>query len=291
MSISSAEPTVSVVVGSNGAPGSVERCLSALRDELAGVEVIVCEPSASPDEVRAAFPFATWHERPGALVPVLWRDGIEQANGELVALTISPMVPEPGWIESLRSAMASADAVGGAIEPASGLRVADFAEYLARYSRDILPFPPEESLDLPGDNAGYRRSRLQEVAASWQDGFWEPDVHAALDARGARLVRDPGVVVAMGRSAGASAFMRQRLVHGRANGRSRGAGSSRASNAIRVLLAPIVPLVLVARATRETFSRRRLRLRLLVALPYLVAYDVAWAAGEALGHLDRLRGR
>jgi hypothetical protein len=28
-----------------------------------------------------------------------------------------------------------------------------------------------------------------------------------------------------------------------------------------------------------------------VALPALVAFDVAWAAGEAMGHLDTLRGR
>jgi hypothetical protein len=289
MSISSAEPVVTVVVGSNGAQGSVERCLSALEGQLDGVQVIVCEPGATPDDVRARYPFATWHERPGALVPELWRDGIELATGELVGLTVSPMIPDPDWIVSLRASLQSSDAVGGAVEPGGDMRVADLAEYLSRYAREMLPFDRHPSLDLPGDNAGYRRARLEEVADSWRDGFWEPDVHRALDAGGATLVRDPTVVVRMSRSAGASAFLRQRLAHGRAYGRSRGGRSSRAGNVARVLLAPVVPVVLIARTARETFSRGRLRGRLLVALPYLLAFDVAWATGEALGHLDSMR--
>jgi hypothetical protein len=52
-----------------------------------------------------------------------------------------------------------------------------------------------------------------------------------------------------------------------------------------------VPVVLLARTFREVFSRRRLRLRLVAATPVLLAYDIAWAAGEAVGHLDSLRAR
>jgi hypothetical protein len=291
MSTSSAEPTLSVVVASNGAPGAVGRCLTALAEHGDGVEVIVCEPAPSPAELRRRFPFATWHVREGALVPELWSDGVGRATGELVALTISPMVPEPGWLASLRAALVGSDAVGGAIEPAAGLRLVDLAEYFCRYSRDMLPFTEELSLELAGDNAGYRRHRLQEVDDTWREGFWEPDVHRALAARGARLRHDPSVVVRMSRSAGASAFLRQRLTHGREFGRSRGRGSGRPVNLARVLLAAVVPLVLMARTSREVFRRRRLRMRLIACIPLLVAFDVAWATGEALGHLDALRGR
>ena len=44
MSTSSAEPDITIVVGSNGAPGSVERCLEALAPQTDGAEVLVCEP-------------------------------------------------------------------------------------------------------------------------------------------------------------------------------------------------------------------------------------------------------
>ena len=57
MSSSSARPALSIVVGSNGAAGSVEACLEALESQVDGVaEVIVCEPSASADVVWVAFP-------------------------------------------------------------------------------------------------------------------------------------------------------------------------------------------------------------------------------------------
>lgn len=289
-STSSTEPELSVVVGSTGAPGALERCLAALEGQLDGVEVIVCGPDAGPS-VRERFPFVVWYPQEGALVPELWRDGIRASRGELVALTIAPMTPAADWVDSLRRVLKACDAVGGAIEPASRLGLVDGAEYLCRYGRDMLPFPPTASLDLAGDNAGYRRALLDEVADSWADGFWEPDVHRALAARGADLRHDPAVVVRMGPSAGFGAFVRQRLAHGRVFGRTRGSGAPAATNVVRIGLAALVPLVLLARTARQVFGRRRLRGRLLGSLPVLLVFDLAWAAGEALGHLDAVRRR
>lgn len=285
----SSGPGVSVVVASNGAVGAVERCLAALVPQLEdGDELIVCGAEPFPRDVRSRHPGARWHVRSGALVPLLWRDGIELATGELVALTISPMVPHAGWLASLRAPLAEADAVGGAVEPGPGLRLADRAECFCRYANDMPPFAGGPSLDLPGDNAGYRRARLVGVADSWSDGFWEPDVHAALAAKGAKLVREPAAVVVMGRSAGAAAFLRQRLAHGRAYGRSRGARFRVSRNVAGVVLAPAVPVLLALRTWQEARRRGRGR-QLAPALPLVALFDIAWAAGEALGHLDALR--
>ena len=68
-----------------------------------------------------------------------WRDGIDAASGEIVALTISQMIPAPNWIQALREQQRTFDAVGGAIDPAPGLRLVDWAEYFCRYSRDMRP--------------------------------------------------------------------------------------------------------------------------------------------------------
>jgi hypothetical protein len=284
-------PQVTVVVASNGTAGAVARCLASLDAQREGVEVIVCQPAAPEQALVERFPGVRWHHRADALVPELWRDGIRLARGELVALTISPMLVAGDWIATLRDVLEEWDAVGGAVEPAPGLGLADSAEHLTRYARDMLPFERQESLELAGDNAGYRRALLAEVASSWENGFWEPDVHRALAARGARLVHDPALVVRMGPSAGAGAFVRQRVAHGRAFGRARGAGAGTAANLARVAAAAVVPLVLVLRTTREVLARGRGRRRLALALPFLLLFDVAWACGEALGHLDALRGR
>ncbi|HEU0304024.1 MAG TPA: hypothetical protein VFR32_05530 [Gaiellaceae bacterium] len=271
MSTSSAEPSVSVVIGENGA-GSVNDCLDPLRPLPGGLQVIVRNGGAP-------------------LVPEQWRDGIDVATGDIVCLTISVMRPAADWLETAQRLSAEAAAVGGAIEPGGDLRLRDWAEYFCRYARDMLPFPARETVDLPGDNAVYRRAALIAVSDTYRDGFWEPEVHRALAERGERLLHSPELVVYQGRSAGFRAFLRQRLVHGRAFGRQRGARFSTARQALGVALAPVVPLVLLARRFREVFSRRRLRLRLVASTPILLAYDVAWAAGEAAGYLDSLRSR
>jgi hypothetical protein len=281
---------VSVVVACNGAAGALARCLEALEGQLGDAELVVCSPREQPEELRRRYPAAIWLVRQGALVPVLWRDGIRRATGDIVALTISPMVPRHDWLASLRAGLATADAVGGAIEPGPGLRAADLAECFCRYGRDMLPFQPVQSLDLAGDNAAYRRERLTAVAKSWRDGFWEPEVHAALQSHGDRLWRDPAVVVEMGRSAGARAFVRQRVLHGREFGRARGRRSGAASNLARVVLAVAVPVVLAARTFREASQRGRTG-QLARVLPLVLLFDAAWATGEAFGHLDAMRGR
>jgi hypothetical protein len=263
---------VSIVVASNGAPGSVEACLAALEGQVDGAEVIV-------------------QERPGALVPELWRDGIDAATGEIVALTISPMRPAPDWVARIRERLGEDEVVAGAIEPGEGLRIVDWAEYFCRYARDMLPFARRENPEIPGDNCAYRRELLTRTRDRYRDGFWEPEVNRALRALGVALWHDPSVVVYQGRSAGFRAFFRQRLEHGRAYGRQRGAHFGGARNVVGVALAVVVPFVLVVRTAGEVFSRGRFRTRLLVALPVLFAVDAAWAAGEAMGHLDTLRRR
>jgi hypothetical protein len=286
-----ADSPLSIVVGSNGAPGSVEGCLAALAGQTDGAEVIVCESAASAPEVRAAFPAVRFLERPGALVPELWRDGIDAATGDAVALTITPMRPAPDWVDRLRERLADDEVVAGAIDPGESLRLVDWAEYFCRYARDMRPFARRENPDIPGDNCAYRRELLVRTREIYRNGFWEPEVNRALRADGVRLWHDPGVVVYQGPSAGFGAFFRQRLEHGRAYGRQRGARFGAGRNLAGVGLAFVVPCVLVARTAGEVFSRGRFRGRFLASLPALLAFDVAWAAGEAMGHLDTLRSR
>ena len=292
MSSSSAEPTLSIVVGSNGAPASVEACLAALEPQVSGAEVLVCEPEASPPELRERFPFARFVDRPGALVPALWRDGIDASRGRFVALTISPMRPAADWVETIREQLERFDVVAGAVEPGERLRSSDWAEYFCRYSHDSLPFETHECVEeLPGDNAGYRRESLERTRELFRDGFVEPFVNRRLAEAGATLRHEPRVVVYQGRSAGAAAFVRQRLEHGREYGRRRGAGAGAAANLASAAASPVVPLVLTARLLRRLHRKGRFRRPLLVSLPLVLVFNAAWAAGEAAGRLDSLRAR
>jgi len=290
-SADNAKQTVTVVIGSNAPPERLAACLEALEPQRSGVEVLVYEGAPSPSEVRDRFAWATFVTTPGALVPHEWRDGIDAARSEIVALTIAQMVPARDWIATIRRALAAGDVVAGAIEPGRRLRVVDWAEYFCRYSRDMLPFPERETPDLPGDNAAYRRERLETVRETYRDGFWEPDVHRALAADGVPLPQRPDLVVYQGRSAGFAAFARQRKRHGRAYGQQRGARFSAGRNVVGVLAWPAVPLLMTLRVLKLVMSKGRYRGRLALALPAVIAFNVVWAVAEALGHLDVLRGR
>jgi hypothetical protein len=284
--------SVAVVIGASEPGQSLHDCLIALepqRDDQ--VEVIVCEARPSSAAARERFPWAQFVELSGALVPMLWRDGIDRATGEIVVLTIAQMEPAPDWIAAIREQQQHAGAVGGAIEPGSRLRIQDWAEYFCRYARDMLPFEPRESTDLAGDNAAYRRELLEHNRELYRDGFWEPDIHRKLKADGVLCWHSPALVVRQGRSFGWRAFVRQRLHHGRAYGHQRGVRFSKMRNLIGVLASPLVPFLMTYRVVHEVRSRRRLGMRLLLALPMIFLFNLAWACAEALGHLDMVLGR
>lgn len=286
---SARQPGLSIVVGCVGDATGATDCLQALDGQLDDAEVLVCAPGPVSAHMQARFPSARFHERPGALVPELWRDGIDLARGRIVALTISPMVPAPDWAATARREAQRHGVVAGAIDPIEGLPLGDFAECVCRYARDMSPFEPREDAAIPGDNCAYRRELLEDTRELWAEGFWEPVVNDGLVRVGVTPRQDPALRVHQGRSAGSAAFVRQRLVHGRAHGRQRGAGFSARRNVAGVLGAPLVPLVLLARVYRELASRGRLTAKAVMALPWLATYDVAWAVGEARGHLDALR--
>jgi hypothetical protein len=283
-------PKLSIVIGSSAPPESLEACLEALEPQLADdVEVLVEEAVASPTPLRERFGWARFSERPASLVPELWRDGIDAAHGEIVALTIAPMVPAPDWVAQLRELHESYDAVAGAIDPGERLRASDWAEYFCRYAREMRPFEGHDTVDLPGDNASYKRGLLESVRDSYRDGFWEPVVHRLLQAQGVRLRQEPVLVVHQGRSAGAGAFAAQRLAHGRKYGHQRGASFSRPRNLIGVLASPLVPFLMSWRVLSRVLSRRRYRLRAVLVVPLIFWFNLVWAYAEARGHLDVLR--
>ena len=157
-----AEPTLSIVVGSNGAPGSVEACLAALEGQVDDVEVIVCETAASAGDAARAYPWARFTRAPGALVPELWRDGIDAASGDVVALTISPMRPAADWVARIRERLAQHDVVArrdrpGARASGSSTGPSTSAATPATCGRSTRRENPE----IPGDNAAYRRELLE----------------------------------------------------------------------------------------------------------------------------------
>ena len=193
------------------------------------------------------------------------------------------MVPRVGWLRALMGRMDETGAwgVGGAIGPGQGLGRVDRAVYLQRYLRygpgHPLPIRPS------GENALYRRERLDEVEDAWAEGFWEVEVQRRLERLGATWAAEPGAVVEDEGTTRLLDVLGQRVAHARRFGADRAAGWGRAERRWRPLATPLVPAVLLARAGRGLVKRRMGLGPWLPAVPSLLAIASAWAAGEALG--------
>lgn len=282
---------VTVVIGSSVPESSLARCLAALEPQRDRAQIIVVEARPSGPSIRARFGWVEFVERPGALTPELWRDGIDRARGRIVAITIAQMIPAPDWIDAIVREHARHDAVGGAIDPGDGLRLVDWAEYFCRYARDMSPFEPAEKDDVAGDNASYKRDVLVEERAHLDTGFWEPVIHPVLRRRGVGLWHTPKMLMYQGRSGGFVAFARQRMKHGRLYPGQRGGHFSASRHVIGILASPLVPFLMTLRVLQSVVAKRRHVAHAIAALPLIFALNVVWAVAEARGHLDLVTAR
>jgi hypothetical protein len=281
------EARVSVVIAAHGADGALTECLRAYESEaVSGDEVIVVVGTDEnrAGELAARYPDVTViRTEPRALTPNQWVLGLEQATGRVNRLAIAPCVPEAGWRDQLLAAHADAAAVGGAIEPGSGLRLRDWAVFLLRYRSYVRPFPRQQVHDVPGDHVSYTRDVIDETRSLWRAGFWEWEINREIHRRGRTLVMDPRLVVRYMGGESAWRFCAQRYRHGVRFGRVRFAHSGGAVRALYILAFLLPGLVFLLKITRDVFSRKQYRTRFVLSLPWLGVFLVAWSFGEWVG--------
>lgn len=285
-------PALSIVAAAVNPAVTLDAWLRAIAPQVEGrnVDVLIVgvEGDRAIEAARRTHPFGQYVAVPaGVLVPLMWSAGLQRARGSLIAFTITACTPEPGWIDAILAAHASPHAgIGGVIEYAADGTLVDRALHLVRYTPYLPPLPAGPVLDVAGDNGTYKRSALDPfMAALVRDGFWEAEVNRGLRARGETLWIEPRIRVSHAKSYSAAAFSRQRFVHGRVFGRARRGAFSLPSRLAHAALAPIVPLLMLARALRTVAARGRLDTRTVLASPLALWFLTCWAAGEAAGLL------
>ena len=280
---------LSIIVASCNAHASIEDCLRSLTQQAdATIELIVVDSSSdgSTEIIRRRFPDMRLISRPqGALINELWSAGISQSKGEIVALTTAHCVPANDWIEQVIAAHnTTAAGVGGAIDGDAGGNLVDWAICFCRYSRFLPPLIAGEVDDIPADNAAYKRVPLFRHEREWRDGFWEPQLHRALAQEGLALHNAPAMLVRHRHSYDFAGFMQQRFLHGQKYGRWRASILSPGKRALMLAASPLIPFVLLQRAARRIAGKQGYLPRLIVTLPLLTAFFIAWGCGEAIGY-------
>ena len=288
-------PKLSVVIGAY-APGKNARdCIAPIVTQDRDAEILLVHQS--PDDP------ASWASQPSppvkklhfpelALMPELWEQGIQESQGEIVALLSADCIPAPGWVEGiLRAHKRGFSGVGGAIECDASSSLAGWAVYFCRYSRYMPPFAEHETDDFAADNASYQRKDIDQCMAARANGFWEPEIHAELARTGQKLSLDPGIIVHFRNSMGILEFVQQRFHHGMQYGRDRGAGLPPMKRLFYIARSPLIPLVLLKRIASRVIKRRRNMGRFICSLPLVSLFLLGWTLGEVSGYLSRKGGK
>lgn len=292
-------PDVSVVVASFSGELALARCLESLAAQTLASEVIVSSDlgDAAVARLSGRFPGFRFLAAPrGTPVFRLRTLGAAQARGRLVALTEDHCTAAPGWVAALRAAHASGHTVvGGVVENGRAATTFERALYWCEYASQMPPLPEGPAPILSGVNVAYDRDVLLAHGRTWQEVFYESEVHEALMRDGHRLQRAAGAEVTSHLGFGFAEALAHLYRGGLRYGRERLARSVPGVGALLCLAAPAVPAVLLWRLVAAVVDRRPREIgRLVLALPHLICLVGAWAAGEAAGYwggLIRLRRR
>lgn len=209
--------------------------------------------------------------------------GIRAARAPLVALTEDHCFPDPTWAEALvRAHQGPWAAVGPTIGLANPQRMISWANYLIQYAPWVQPAPSGPMDDLPGHNSSYKKAVLESFERDLETLFIaEGKLHADLRRRGLGLYMETEAVSYHLYISRLRPYVKENYYIGRQYAANRSRDWSRWRRAVRVVAAPLVPLVRarrIHRRMREFGWQREL-------LPGIVPSLAVGLAASALGEL------
>ena len=285
----STPPVVSVVIASIVGPPFIDDCLASVfaQKNAPAFEVIVVDCRGPDNVARLAqrFPevrFIPLQQR--ETVPQLRRIGVEQAQGEIVAVIEEHCVAADNWLATLCAAFSlEYVAVGGPIEFRGG-RLRDWVTYFIEYNSYLPPWPEGKAYKLADANVGYRREVLISNLEQLSAGYWEATLHYKLLSEGAKFRSVPGLIVYHRGPFDYGYYLRQRYLFSRAFAGARRGTLSPAKRAVYLLAAPAIPIVLLARTGARVFAKKCHVGKFLLCLPLIIPAMVIYVIGEWMGY-------
>jgi GT2 family glycosyltransferase len=283
---------VSVIIPSvNGLP-EIDECLRALerQDTSVEYEVVVADRcrDGTAEHIARRFPrVKLLHFDEPLGIPQLRARAMDVATGGIIAVTEDHCIATDNWISEIVGAMERGyEVVGGAIENGKTDRVLDWSAFLCEYSGATPPIPDGEVHAVAGNNAAYKREVLESVDERIRRNYWEYFLMAELRKNGARFLSVPGMRVIHRKEFGFFYFLSQRFHYSRSFAGMRRGLISPARRSAYILASPALPLVHGARMVRDVVRKKRLYKPLLLSLPSLALFLIAYAAGECVGYLS-----
>jgi GT2 family glycosyltransferase len=294
---------VSVVIVSFRSSATILRCLAALVPQIAGrrAELVVVDSADDgvPALIARRFPSVRVIESSTRLFPGDARNvGIAATTGRIVAFADADTIVAPNWIDAILAAhdrprSTIAPIVGGSVDNATTESTVAWANHFCEFSCWLPPgsaMPDRRLPDVPTCCFSVTREAVRRYGPFVEGTYCSDTVfNMRAAANGTIPVFDPSIRTAHIGIVGLGAFTRKRLWHGRSYARIRVA-EQRFPAWKRIgyaLASPLIAVVLFGRCARRIARLPSYRAHFVHSSP-LVAYGMAmWAAGEAIGYLER----
>ena len=196
-------------------------------------------------------------------------------------------VPAENWAQTLVDMHAETPVagIGGCVDNGIdtpwhwGVHFYDFGRYMP-------PMDTQEAAHLSITNLAYDSAKLRALGPLIEDRFREVLVHEALTDMGERLIlTDRAITYEMRERGSTGDLVKEWLFWGTKYARLRSETATMGQRALRVLTAPLVPVILFLRQLRVQREKRVHMKRFWRAAPTLAIVVTAWAAGEAVGYV------
>jgi len=279
---------LSVVVISYNA-GRLAECLERLTRQPDAAEIIVsdCSDRDPAGTLASQFPRVRFlHFTEKRSVPQLRWAGVRQSTGDLVATLEARTMPAEDWCAVLSRAHAAhpdAPVVGGPVALLAPGSPHDEGLYFCEYGAFAPPIDAGPVASLSGANLSYRRQALEAARDLVDAGRWETPLHERWRAEGRPLVLSTATVL-FENAMPASTAIRQRFAYGRGYAAVRVEGAGWMRRAAYAAFCPALPVLMTARLI-QSLRYKKLWSRFWRALPWILVFNSAWAAGECVGYL------
>jgi GT2 family glycosyltransferase len=216
-------PLISVVVAVYNGEPYIRECIESLIElNYPHKEIIVVDDGStdSTPSIVEEYPVKLVKNNGNLGLSVARNNGIEAANGEIVAFTDSDCRVDPDWLFYIASEFSNADTVGGVGGPNLTPSEDDF---MARVLGEAIGGPKcvlitdKEAEHIPGCNMAFRRKALKEI------GGFDPiytragddvDVCWRLREAGYQIIRAPSAVVWHHRRGSVKKYFKQQAGYG-----------------------------------------------------------------------------
>jgi hypothetical protein len=289
-----ANPQLSIVIADTGRGDEIETCLRSLVIQARGkrTEIIVTHRrhDGSMTAVEAAYPDVAFvSTSANANLPMLLEEGIAKSSGEIIAITDTSCATDDRWLASILEAHRSASpVVGGAVEPASLVKLLDWAAYFCDYGQFMRPLEEGAAGEVPGNNFSFKRWALGEGELAGLNnlgGFWKSHWCHRLRQQGFELMLTPSIMLRSGRTYRLIPFLHRRFHQARCFAGMRLEQASVGRRILYLVGSPFLPFVFFVRLVRKIMPKHRYLREFVLSAPLIAAAVTCWSIGEFCGYL------